>query len=150
MSCIDLLRFGRHSSPIPQRIEGWVGLETEVSNQTCEINDYTSVNVTQFLFAAECRPSMASTVCCWAPATATIVAWPTTSCFADWSKCRHVMLSIIECWTCWRSAVIIMSPRDWLERTSLKWPSILRWVGRKICLQWFDAVDWATGRASGL
>jgi len=49
-----------------------------------------------------------------------IVTWPTTSCFADWSKCRHVTSSIIECpprhgrpsdssmsdvrhWTVWRS-----------------------------------------------
>jgi len=28
-----------------------------------------------------------------------IVVWPTTSCFADWSKRRHVTLSIIECRT---------------------------------------------------
>ena len=31
--------------------------------------------------------------------TATVVVWPTTSCFADWSKRRHVTLSIIE----WRT-----------------------------------------------
>ena len=26
-----------------------------------------------------------------------IVVWPTTSCFADWSKRRHVTLRIIDC-----------------------------------------------------
>ena len=25
-----------------------------------------------------------------------IVVWPTTSCFADWSRCRHVTLIVIE------------------------------------------------------
>ena len=25
------------------------------------------------------------------------VVWPTMSCFADWSKCRHVTFTIIEC-----------------------------------------------------
>ena len=39
-----------------------------------------------------------------------IVAWPTTSCFADWLKRRHVTLSIIECSPLHgRPVVIIMS-----------------------------------------
>ena len=29
--------------------------------------------------------------------TEVIVVWPTTSCFADWSKRRHVTLRIIDC-----------------------------------------------------
>ena len=29
-----------------------------------------------------------------------IVVWPTMSCFADWSKRRHVTSTVIECWTC--------------------------------------------------
>jgi len=38
--------------------------------------------------------------------TWSIVVWPTTSCFADWSKRRHVTLHIIDCQevvlTCYR------------------------------------------------
>jgi len=35
-----------------------------------------------------------------------VVIWPTTSCFADWSKCRHVTFLIVDCQevvlTCYR------------------------------------------------
>jgi len=31
--------------------------------------------------------------------TLVFVVWPTMSCFADWSKRRHVTFTIIECWT---------------------------------------------------
>ena len=33
----------------------------------------------------------------WMPNTEYIVVWPTTSCFADWLKRRHVTLRIIDC-----------------------------------------------------
>ena len=37
--------------------------------------------------------------------TVDVVVWPTMSCFADWSKRRHVTFVIIECLTCRRSTV---------------------------------------------
>jgi len=50
------------------------------------------------------------------------VVWPTTSCFADWSKRRHVTFSIIECWASamrpskmsrFRAAALWHSPLLW-------------------------------------
>ena len=41
------------------------------------------------------------------------VVWPTMSCFADWSKRRHVTF-VIECWTCRRSTV----QRCWMLKPS--------------------------------
>ena len=46
-----------------------------------------------------CFESWKNVLLCY---TYSFVIWPTMSCFADWSKRRHVTFTIIECWTCWQ------------------------------------------------
>ena len=61
------------------------------------------------------------------------VVWPAMSCFADWSKCRHVTLIIIEWSTCHgRLCVIIMiNSHVTVTVPSVLMPSVLWrcWLG---------------------
>ena len=66
-----------------------------------------------------------------------IVAWPTTSCFADWSKRRQVTLSIIECWTCRRSTDSHYNVTPGV-REAVTWPSLnanVKYILRCFCLR---------------
>jgi len=49
-----------------------------------------------------------------------IVAWPPTSCCADWLKCYHVTFVIVDWWTCRRSTV-----RHCSNARTFTWPYII-------------------------
>jgi len=74
------------------------------------------------------RGSLCSGSVCWTlHSTWEVVVWPTTSCFADWSKCRHVTLRIIDCQevvlTCYR-IFTTCHPRPRDMSTHLTWSRV--------------------------